>query len=148
MRELWRTIALAPAEESHKMHDRAAAVCPWRIELAPRFSISKGASSFFSRAPGQSFFSQKGLAPGPFFFLWRGRAQVFFGQNHTQIHKIFQACGPQAGPQAGNFLKSHPSGEFELEINGKLTKVSRGWRSTYVVLRGGVALCLFLYIEN
>ena len=24
--ELWRTIALAPAEESHKMHDRAAAV--------------------------------------------------------------------------------------------------------------------------
>ena len=26
MRELWRTIALAPAEESHKMHDRAAAV--------------------------------------------------------------------------------------------------------------------------
>ena len=26
MHELWRTIALAPAEESHKMHDRAAAV--------------------------------------------------------------------------------------------------------------------------
>ena len=26
MHELWRTIALTPAEESHKMHDRAAAV--------------------------------------------------------------------------------------------------------------------------
>ena len=26
MRELWGTIALAPAEESHKMHDRAAVV--------------------------------------------------------------------------------------------------------------------------
>ena len=26
MHELWRTIALAPAEESHKMHDRAAVV--------------------------------------------------------------------------------------------------------------------------
>ena len=50
MHELWRTIALAPAEESHKMHDRAAAV----HHSAPvlRGSYRRCAATSHSWAPG------------------------------------------------------------------------------------------------
>ena len=48
--ELWRTIALAPAEESHKMHDRAAAV--HRSAPVLRGSYRRCAASSSSWAPG------------------------------------------------------------------------------------------------
>ena len=71
--------------------------CPWRIKLAPRFSISKGASSFFSRVEGQSFFSQKGLAPGPFFFSVEGASSNFFRAKPYPNPQKFSGLRPPSG---------------------------------------------------
>ena len=68
-----------------------------RITLAPRFSISKGASSFFSGAPGQSFFSQKGLAPGPFFFSVEGASSSFFRAKPYPNPQNFSGLRPPSG---------------------------------------------------
>ena len=79
--------------------------CPWRMKLAPRFSISKGASSFFSRAPGQSFFSQKGLAPGPFFFGGGGELKFFSGKTIPKSTKFFRPAAPERGRRPSFDLK-------------------------------------------
>ena len=47
-----------------------SADCPWPMRLAPQFSASKGASSFFSGRPRPEFFSPTERAsPRVFFFL-------------------------------------------------------------------------------
>ena len=51
MRELWRTIALAPAEESHKMHDRAAAMHHGAPVLRGSYPWCAASSSSSALAP-------------------------------------------------------------------------------------------------
>ena len=99
-RKARRMFALANGQRRSR-----AGSCHWRVKLAPRFSVSKGASSFFSRVEGQSFFSQKGLAPGPFFFLWRGRAQIFSGKNIPKSTKFFRPAAPEWGRRPSFDLK-------------------------------------------
>ena len=49
--ELWRTIALAPAEESHKMHDRAAVVHHGAPVLRSSYRLCAASSSSSALAP-------------------------------------------------------------------------------------------------
>ena len=49
--------------------------CPWRVKLAPRFSISKGASSFFSAISG--FFRAKPYPKSQKIFSLREKGELF-----------------------------------------------------------------------
>mgnify|MGYP004371378241 FL=1 len=51
MHELWRTIALTPAEESHKMHDRAAVVHHGAPVLRSSYRWCAASSSSSALAP-------------------------------------------------------------------------------------------------
>ena len=53
----------------------AIGACPWRVKLAPRFSISKGASSFFSAISG--FFRAKPYPKSQKIFSLREKGELF-----------------------------------------------------------------------
>ena len=80
--------------------------CPWRIGLAPRFSISKGASSFFfGRARPEFFFTERASPRAFLFFCGGGELKFFSGKTIPKSTKFFRPAAPERGRRPSFDLK-------------------------------------------